>query len=75
MYVFGNALYLALQFLVYLGYKLDAFLDAQNLDHLLFTTQLTTLLTLALTCCTIGTIAILLAPLLPHLFQPTTTTP
>lgn len=75
VYVFGNALYLGLQFLVYLGYKLDAFLDAQNLDHTVLMTQPTTLLTLSLTCFVIGVIAILLAPLLPHLIQTHATTP
>jgi len=75
VYIFGNVLYLSLQFLVYLGYKLDAFLEAQHFDHVLFTTFWSTLLSTALVCLVVGFIAVMLSPLLPHLVQTHATQP
>lgn len=71
MYVLGNVLYLTLQQLVYLGYKLDSLLDAQRLHHALLSlsTGALTLVTLSATTLTVGTVAICLVPLLPLILQ------
>ena len=75
VYLLGNTLYLGLQFIVYLGYKLDAYLDAQSLDHDVHVTLGTTLLTTATTTVLIGVVALLLAPVLPHAVQQDSTQP
>lgn len=73
LYTMGNLMYMGLQFVVYIGYKIDAFVEACRLDHatcLLYGTPLS-VLTVCIVSCVIGVVAILLAPILPYGTQTT----
>jgi len=75
LFVFGNVLYIGLQFVVYLGYKLDAFIEAFTLGHvayILYSTPWCVVAIVTVTFC-IGVVAILLAPLLPYVTQAAST--